>query len=111
MSAVVCRQLLQSFSKIKSLPQVAFLPKHVIRQLEDRFAVTLDVEVIVDVSFSQRELTGAREHRTQRSWMLEHQREARLLYRSPSGAVPQPNLKISVRVVFQERLQELGARH
>ena len=99
MSAVVYRQLLSSFSKIKTRPKAAFLLKQIICQLEDCFDVALDVEVIVYVGFSKREFAGAREHRTQRSRMLEHQRKARLPFCSPASAVPETNLKILLRAV------------
>ena len=108
MSTAVHRQRLQSLSKIKTLSQAAFLLKQIICQLEGCFDVALDVEVIVDVSFSQCEFAGREKHLSQRSRMLEHQRESLLLFRYPGSAVPQPNLKISLRVVCQERLQELG---
>ena len=46
---------------------------------------------------------------SQRAWVFQNQREARLFFRAPRSAVPQSNLKVTPRVVPQERLQEVHA--
>ncbi len=62
-------------------------------QVEGGFDVTLNVEVVVNVGFFQLEFAGREKHRAQCSRVLENQCETRLLFHSPSSAVPKPNLK------------------
>ena len=74
--------------KIKTPPQAALLTKKIVGQVEGSFDVTLNVVVVVDVGFAERQFAGREKRRTQRPRMLENQYEARLPFCSPRSAVP-----------------------
>src|SRR5208337_1014459 len=56
--AITPWQPLQLRGEIKTLPQASLLTKKIVGQIEGSFDITLNIEIVVDVGFSQSELAG-----------------------------------------------------
>ena len=94
---------------MQSLTEAILPRKQVFAHFQRGFDVAFNIEVVVDVSFPQREFAGVQEHRPQGSGVLEDERKARLVCSSPRASIPKTHPKIMVGISGKQVLEKIGA--